>query len=106
MAIRLKEGVSIAGISTEILAGAMIVESIFQKYGSDIVITSGTEPEANHKEKSRHWTGDALDFRIWYVEEELLPNLAEDCQDALGPDYYVRLESDHLHISWKPRKRR
>jgi uncharacterized protein YcbK (DUF882 family) len=106
MAVRIKKGVSIAGISTAIVVGLMITAGVLQKYESDTVITSGTEPEANHKEHSKHWPGDALDFRIWYIEEELLPTVAEDLQDALGPDFYVRLEPDHIHISWKPRKRR
>ena len=99
--VRLKEGVVVAGASPEILLAIMVAKEIFQKYDSDLVITSLVD--GNHAVTSRHYIGMAVDFRIWYVEDKV-EAVAHELQEALGPDYYVRLEQTHIHVSYKPRR--
>jgi hypothetical protein len=94
--VRLKEGVNVQGLRSEMIL------ALFYNYGSDVVITSGVD--GKHSETSRHYVGLGEDFRIWYLKPEDLPKVAEELQQALGEQYYVRLESDHIHVSFKPRR--
>jgi len=53
-----------------------------------------------HMVGSKHYEGNAVDFR-------LPPNyrkVARDLQEALGNDYDVVLESDHIHVEYDPQK--
>lgn len=98
--IRLKEGVSVAGIRPEILLVNQVAAPIFAKYNSDLVITSYND--GKHSQFSRHYAGCAVDYRIWYLAVDNRPKVVQELQEALGKDYYVRLETDHIHVSYKP----
>lgn len=69
------------------------------------VITSGDD--GTHKQNSKHYTGDALDFRSKHWGGDYDRFLAP-IRAALGPDYDVVLESkgldqEHLHIEYDPK---
>jgi len=99
--VRLKEGVVVAGASPEILLAILIAIPIFSSYESDLVITSLVD--GDHSPTSRHYIGMAVDFRIWYLKDKV-ELAAQDLREALGSDYYVRLEQTHMHVSYKPRR--
>jgi hypothetical protein len=101
--ISIKKGVNVAGIRPEILLVNQVAAPIFAKYGSDLVITSYVD--GKHSQFSRHYAGCAVDYRIWYLAVDHRPKVVEELQEALGDDYYVRLESDHIHVSYKPQYR-
>lgn len=100
--IRIKEGVDVSGIRPEIILANQIAAPIFAKYGSDLVITS--LKDGRHSQFSRHYAGCAVDYRIWYLAVEDRPKVVNELQEALRKDYYVRLESDHIHVSYKPQR--
>ena len=100
MSVRLKKGVDPTGISPEILLALIIAIPIFRKYNSDVVITALRD--GKHSKHSRHYSGDAEDFRIWYLAVSNRPKVEQELQKALGPHYFVRLEKDHLHVAYKP----
>jgi len=100
----LKEGVSIDGCRSEILIAALtIIAPIFLKHERIAVIDSGTEPHRHSAKRSRHYSGDALDFRHRYFRGiEKKAQVMEELQDALGPDFVVVLETLHYHIHYAP----
>jgi uncharacterized protein YcbK (DUF882 family) len=97
-----KEGVRIQGIQPEMCFGLTIVSSNYHAMGYDCVITSANDGE--HSEKSLHWAGAALDFRIKHMAEEDRWKLAHILQEALPDDFDVVLESDHIHIEYQPKR--
>lgn len=99
--VSLKEGVIVAGASPEILLAILIAAPIFSKHGSELVITSLVD--GAHAPTSRHYIGMAVDFRIWYLGDKV-ELAAQELREALGPDYYVRVETTHIHVSYKPRR--
>ena len=62
-------------------------------------ITSGVE--GRHCATSFHYIGGALDWRIRDFVRSDLPRWVREITKKLGPDYYVELETNHLHIHWK-----
>ena len=55
-----------------------------------------------HSPKSLHYLGLASDLRIWYVNTGKLEAFTEAVEDLLGVSYFVLLEKDHMHISFRP----
>jgi len=53
-----------------------------------------------HKEDSLHYQGLAEDIRIWDVLEAFKKRLEE----ALGLEFEVILEKDHIHIEYDPHR--
>lgn len=97
--MKIKKGVSISGIGPEISLGIHIVESILNKYGQELVITSCME--GKHKRGSAHYRGDAVDLRIWTLinAEECI----KECREALGDDFDIILEGNHIHLEFDPK---
>ena len=98
--MKLKEGVRIVGVKPELLIGLMVAEQIFLEHGSELVVTSIID--GKHKQKSKHYSGNAADLRIWYLDDA--QKTVEDLQKALGDDFVVILESDHIHMHYEPKE--
>ena len=100
----LKQGVSIDGCRPEILIAAIkVIAPIFDGYGKEAVITSGTEKHKHSARRSRHYAGDALDFRHRFfdtIHEKV--TVMEELQEALGKHFVVVLESTHYHVHFAP----
>ena len=64
----------------------------------DVTITSGVD--GVHSEKSDHYTGNAVDIRIRDFPGDVR-RWTERMQKALGSYYFVLLEKDHIHVSYK-----
>lgn len=98
MAITLKPGVRAAGIRPEIALALHVADGIWQAQGQDLVVTSLTE--GLHSRTSLHYFGAAADFRIWNIDAE---RARRELADALGEDYDVVLEQDHIHCEFQPK---
>ena len=81
----------------EILRG---VESVFRQFDVPCVVTAGTD--GVHGKQSKHYSGQALDFRIRDLKPEQRDALVKLCQKSLIQGHDVVLESDHLHVEWDP----
>jgi uncharacterized protein YcbK (DUF882 family) len=99
--MEIKKGVNIKGIKGEIILGYIIVSEIYREMGKRIVVTSALD--GIHKEKSKHYDGHALDFRIWDFNDKELLKLHKKAQLNLGEQFDVVLEKDHLHIEFDPK---
>ena len=97
----IKPGVDVRGIQPEILLARIEAGEIFGRYGYSCTLTSGGEGE--HKVGSLHPKGQAIDLRIRHMDRRLWPVVAEELGKALGPQYDVVLESDHIHCEFDPK---
>jgi hypothetical protein len=100
MIVSIKPGVRVRGLSNEILLAIMIAESIYRETEGTMVITSLTDGQ--HKAGSLHHTGEAVDLRLPLPVTRL--QVISRLKTALGAEYDVVLESDHIHIEYDPKR--
>lgn len=73
----------------------------FGQYGLDAIITSAAD--GKHMARSKHYTGDALDFRRWNADAKgVTVSVLRSLKDLLGSDYDIVLESTHFHVEYDP----
>ena len=102
--ISLKDGVDVKGVSTEILLGTTILAGVFWKHGIPTVITSCRD--GRHMETSKHYIGDAIDIRLpsrFNTDQGIDLRLLAEGRAALGDQFDLVLESDHLHLEFDPK---
>lgn len=97
----LKPGVDVRGIQPEILLAVQIAESIYRHHGYDFTVTSFVD--GRHSANSLHYKGQAVDLRVWGVPEEKRQALADEIGAALGRQFDVVFEGDHVHIEHENR---
>lgn len=100
--MRLKTGVRILGLRPELVLGLVIADSVYIKHKQDCVVTSVVE--GTHSRASIHYAGGAFDLRTRNISEEILDILVSDLDAALGDDFDVVKESDHLHCEYQPKQ--
>lgn len=99
---RLKDdSVDVARLSEEMVFAWGVVCAVYSDYNNlpNCVVTSAND--GTHMSGSRHYTGDALDFRVWAYPENLLSVIVSDIQDILGDEYVVVNEFDHIHVEYE-----
>jgi len=92
----LKAGVRVLGIRPEVVLALRIVEAVYQAHGAPFVITSIME--GTHKRASLHYVGCAADVRL--PPQDAVSIVAE-AKAALGDDFDVILEGDHVHVEFQ-----
>jgi hypothetical protein len=97
--LSIKQGVDLTGVQSEMTIASLIVYGIFDKHGSPSVITSGRD---GHHRTNVHYLGYALDFRTRHMNPDSLPQIQSEIAAALGPQFDVVLEDDHLHVEFDP----
>ena len=95
----IKHGVKLAKQNVWAVAMPIIFE-IYRDFGVTAVITSGTD--GLHLPNSLHYSGMAFDFRTRHVPLGQREELAAEVSRALGDNFDVVLESDHLHVEYDP----
>mgnify|MGYP001593379548 CR=1 FL=1 len=78
---------------------AIVAEMVYRQYGTDLVITSAND--GKHGDKTLHHKGLALDLRTWTLNGREM-QVAASLKKALGDDYDVVLEKDHIHVEYDP----
>ena len=102
--MKIKPGVKIDGIKSEILIAWTIADGIYKQSDFNCVVTSCTE-EKEHKDYSDHYLGYAIDLRTRYFPNRGFVNqIASQLKDALGDCFLVRVEYNHIHIAYRPRQ--
>lgn len=101
------ESVNIKDVDLKLHVGSIGPSWVVAFGETELVITSGKDSE--HSKKSLHYTGKAIDIRIWTFRE-LTQSVASYkwwCEleyaclifaNNLGPEYSVVLEKDHIHL--------
>jgi hypothetical protein len=110
----IKKGASLEGVTPQTIKAIEIVDNIYLSFGENLTVTSGTEGRPGdgvHKHDSLHYTGNAFDCRIWVFKKADGQNtdmakvntVAKQIREALGKDYDVLVEADHIHIEYDPK---
>lgn len=92
-------GVRLHGIRPEIVMAVLVAEGIWSNDNETLVITSVIDGQ--HMHASIHYTGGAIDFRVTSAKSATLRNRLAS---ALGDDYDVVAEEDHIHVEWQPKE--
>ena len=93
----LKEGVSLAGLQLVMRTAIKEAGRIWRQHGKiELRITSALE--GSHSIGSLHPVGLALDFELPSDPR----NACADLRAALGSNYDVILEGDHVHVEYDP----
>jgi len=97
--IKFKDGVPLSGLQPDMLYCIDTCNDVFKQFGHDLIVTSTTD--GTHMLNSKHYVGYAIDLRIWHLEG-LESIIRVELEDALGTNYDVVLESDHIHVEFDP----
>jgi hypothetical protein len=109
--IHLKHGVRLIGLTPQIAVAIVIAGGVYDREGLECVVTSLAD--GKHMRGSLHYVGAAVDFRLPDKNElggtegealALAENLRQRLAEALGPDFDVVDEGDHLHAEWQPKE--
>lgn len=92
--------VHLHGVQPVMFFAAGVINEIFKKYNSDCFITSGME--GKHSQSSRHYTGNALDFRTMHLSTGVAAAIQQDVREALGAEFFCQIESTppHMHVQF------
>ena len=78
------------------------IQDIYKEHGSkDMVITSAND--SKHSSGSKHYRGDAVDLRVWNLDN--IDKTVDDIRQAIGMDFDVINEDDHIHLEYHPKRR-
>jgi hypothetical protein len=84
-------------LPTSIVEAVSIADKLSKEIsGKEITITSILD--GVHSKNSLHYSGNAFDLRIWYYTEKQKKALVEKLALALGKDFDVIDEGDHIHV--------
>ena len=97
--INIKPGVKLNGIRPEIIVGLMAAISYHPK--TTVTITSALE--GKHMRSSKHYIGQAIDLRTDNIDFGEAARWRNQLAVALGRDFDIILEEDHLHIEFDPK---
>ena len=82
------------------------LEVIWRKHGAyELIITSGSEGyggDGIHKKNSKHYTGEAIDIRIW--NQPNINSAVKSLRERFDVDFDVVLESNHVHFEYDPKE--
>jgi uncharacterized protein YcbK (DUF882 family) len=98
--IKIKSGVSLKLMTPQMAIAALVVAQVYDAHQiNECVITSGSD--GKHSKNSLHYKGLALDFRTRDIKTVIYRKLiAQEIRDALGSDFDVVVESDHIHVEF------
>ncbi len=97
---KLKPGVRLTGIRPEILFAVLAAERAYNRAGHELVVTSCVD--GKHGRGSLHYSGAAVDLRTRDVPSNAMQGIVAEIREALGADFDVVLEPDHLHVEYEP----
>jgi len=101
MPIRLKHGVKIDAISPQIVLAISVADSILRELPAETVVTSCND--AVHRRGSLHNVGQAVDLRTRHIGNVMAETFTGQLRSALGAQFDVVLESDHIHVEYQPK---
>ena len=82
-------------------AMCVAANAAYNEQGRDAVITSVMD--GKHMKGSKHYSGEAIDLRIWVLSESQVPSVVQRLEDILGESFDVVLEDTHIHVEYDPK---
>jgi hypothetical protein len=99
--LKIKHDVKLTNLQPQILVALITSDDVFAKYNKDCIITSANDRK--HSLGSLHYKGLAIDIRTRHLLKEDIPSITSEIKKALGSDYDVIFEKDHIHIEFDPK---
>ena len=100
--IQIKDGVSILGLDPKMILALIIADQIYSDHNiEECVLTSATD--SKHSEHSHHLKGLAIDLRTNNIGINMRQPIVNVLQKALGSQYQVIFEVDHIHVEFDPK---
>ena len=100
--IKIKDGVSIIGLDPKMILALIVADQVYADHNIDeCVLTSGTD--SKHGEHSHHYKGLAIDLRTNNIDANMRQPIVTVLQNALGAQYQVIYEIDHIHVEFDPK---
>ena len=96
--MKIKFGVNVVGLRPEIIMVLPVINDVIRWTGQEMVITSALD--GVHDERSLHKKGLAIDIRLPYRDPSKDTEVSFMIQSALGINYDVVKELDHIHIEY------
>lgn len=94
--MKIKDGVQMRAMSAQIALAICVADRLL---GGELVLTSVTD--GVHSSGSLHYVGQAFDMRLPFKAAIFVEQLKE----ALGAEFDVVLEKDHIHVEFQPKGR-
>lgn len=98
----LKPGVRIQGLRPELVLAMVILDGVFVLRRAVLTITAVID--GKHSAGSLHYAGSAFDARTRDIPPAEVQEVATLARTALGADFDVVVEPDHLHIEYQPKE--
>lgn len=95
----IKHNVDVFGLKPEANLAITVVNSVYDSFGKDCIVTSVTD--GTHTHDSDHYTGYGVDFRTFHIPG-LESAVVKKIRKCLTDEYVVLLEKDHIHVSFNP----
>lgn len=96
-----KDSVKLFGVQKEIIS---LIDQLHIYFRSvlnlSLIITSVTD--GKHSIGSKHYTGYAIDLRIWHMSDSQIKIFTNFFQKNFDKNYDLVLEKDHIHIEYDP----
>ena len=99
--MKLKKGVKLNGVKSEILIAIMVVDSIYMNSDSELILTSVCD--GKHSIGSLHYPGLAFDCRTRHLSKVEKDLIFKEIKDSLSEEFDVVLHSTHIHIEFQPK---
>jgi hypothetical protein len=103
----IKPGADIRGLRNVMRYPLSVAERIWEENGRSEGITITCGLNGVHSAGSLHPCGLAVDLRTRYFTSEIASDVARRLRSTLkvvDTNYGVKLESDHIHVQWRPPK--
>ena len=97
----LKKGVKLTGVHPALVLALLSAAFIYAKHGKQLWITSVND--SKHSTTSLHFNGCAADLRTRFFTDDELDQVSKELADAMGEDFDIITEPDHIHIEYQPR---
>jgi hypothetical protein len=100
----IKPGVDLRGLVPQMAIAYIIACVVYNKHQcvEQCVITSGVD--SVHGPNSLHPLGKALDLRTNTLSGDVALMIHHDLKQALGGQFDVVLEKDHIHVEFDPKE--
>lgn len=89
------------GVTPKLLVIAAAAANAASDMAMTVTITSGVD--GVHMKGSKHYSGEALDFRTRGWSRETIDIFMHNIKRRLGRQYDVVLEVDHIHVEYDPK---
>lgn len=98
----IKPGVKIAGLSKNMQLALDWAEEVYEKFGHTLIITEALAT-TGHIKNSKHYTGEAIDIRIWNLGADTYRVYGQLLRGLRDYGFDIILEKDHIHIEYDPK---